>query len=199
MEFRTFVPYRKRPLCFLDTETTGTRAGYHEVTEVGIRHTTLGDICIQIAPQHLERAEYEALKVSRYNTADWADAKPFRSVIDRITPFLEDATIIAHNAAFDVDMLKGEYDNLGRDRSHLFRDTICTMSLARTFFVPLGLNLLNMQSCMKFIGEDYDDAHYAFSDVVFVEKLYDYIKKNLKWHGKVNGKLVQEGLFGNEM
>ncbi len=194
-QFRPFVPYRNRPLCFLDTETTGTKAGVHEVTEIGLRHTTLGDLCVQIAPQHLERAEYEALKISRYNTADWIDAKPFRSYIDRITPFFEDSTIIAHNATFDIDMLKVEYDRLGVERDHLFRDFICTMSLARTFFVPLGLNRIGMKACMEFIGEDYDDAHYAFSDVVFVEKLYNYIHKNLKWHGRVNGKPIQEGLF----
>ena len=197
-QFRRFVPYRDRPRCFLDIETTGTKPGYHEVTEVGFRHEKKGGLCLQIAPQHIERADAEALKISRYNTADWVDSKPFRDLVPKITEYVEDATIIAHNAMFDIPMLQGEYDALGLDRDHLFRDVIDTMALAREFLVPLGLNLLRLESCMKFIGESYEGAHNAYEDALFCEKLYRHITDNLKWHGRLAGKRIQEPLFGNE-
>lgn len=194
-QFRQFVPYRERPLCFLDCETTGTKPKYHEVTEIGLRHSKKGGLCLQIAPRHMERAEPDALAISRYNTSDWADAKEFRYVASRISEYIEDATIICHNAPFDVSMLQGEYDMAGIDHDHMFRDVICTMALARTFLVPLGLNKLNLGSCMKFIGESYEGAHSAYDDTLFAEKLYTYILKNLKWHGRVDGKVIQENLF----
>jgi DNA polymerase-3 subunit epsilon len=196
---RRFKPYRDRPLCFLDIETTGTKPGYHEVTEIGFRHTEKGGLCIQIAPRHMERAEPEALKISGYNTSDWVDAKPFRMSAPRITEFLRDATLIGHNIIkFDIPMLSGEYESNQLDSDGLFRDAIDTMVLARTFLVPLGLNMLNLGACMKFIGESYDGAHTAFEDAGFAQKLYLHITKNLKWHGKQNGKRIQEDLFGDK-
>lgn len=180
----------------MDVETTGTKPRFHELTELGVRHTELGYRCWQIAPRHMERAQPEALSISRYNSSDWADAKEFRHIVDEITPFFEDATIVGHNAAlFDIPMLQGEYEMAGLPHDHLFRDVIDTMALARTHLVPLGLNRLGLGACMKFIGEDYDGAHNAYDDTIMHEKLYYYIVKNLKWHGKVNGKYIQDDLF----
>lgn len=197
-QFRRFVPYRDRPRCFLDIETTGTKPGFHEVTEIGFRHEEKGGLCLQIAPQHIKRAEAEALKISRYNTADWVSARPFKDTVPKITEYVENATVIAHNASFDVSMLQGEYEALGLDHDHLFRDVIDTMAFAREFLVPLGLNRLSMEACMKFIGESYEGAHNAYDDTIFVEKLYRYITQNLKWHGRIDGKRIQEALFTNK-
>ena len=143
----------------------------------------------------MDRAQDEALKVSRYNTADWVEAKEFHILAPQITSFVEDSTIVAHNAPFDVSMLKGEYEMASLEHDHLFRDVIDTMALARAFLVPLGLNRIGLGPCMKFIGESYEGAHNAYADAVFAEKLYKYITKHLKWHGQINGKRFQEDLF----
>lgn len=194
--FRPFKPYRDRPLCFLDVETTGTSPGFHEVTEVGLRHTKKGALCLQIQPQNLDRAEPEALKISRYNTSDWAEALSFREALPKFIGHLEDVTIVGHNIwGYDVPMLQGEFDMHSLDHSYLFRDIIDTMILARMFLVPLGLKRVGLGSCMKFIGEDYDDAHNAYADVLYCEKLYRYIESNVKWHGERDGKRIQEKLF----
>ena len=196
MIYRRFVPYRDRPLCFLDVEGTGTEPGFHEITEIGIRHSKLGDICVQIKPEMMDRAEPDAIAISRYNDADWADAKSFKYAIPDIIKYFEDATIVGHNIfGYDIPMLKGNFEICDISHENLFRDCIDTMSLARTFLVPLGLNMVSMKSCMKFIGEEYDGAHNAYQDALFVEKLYNFIIKNLKWHGKVDGKSIQENLF----
>ncbi len=116
----------------------------------------------------------------------------------KIAEYLEGTTIVAHNAPFDVSMLQGEYEMAGMDHGQLFRDVIDTQALARLFLVPLGLNLLNLESCMKFIGVEYKGGHNAYEDTVFAEKLYRYITENLKWHGRREGKRIQEALFGDE-
>ena len=198
-QFRSFVPYRKRPFCFFDIETTGLKPGYHEITEIGFRHTEKGGLCLQIAPQYMERAEPEALQKSGYNTADWAEARPFKDNAAKIAEFLEDATIVGHNAAgFDVPFLKAEYESAGLDHDHLFRDVVDTQALARVHLVPMGLNLVRMEACMKFMGVEYVGAHNAYEDAVFAEKLYQFITENLKWHGHREGKRIQEALFGDK-
>lgn len=194
--FRPFKPYRFRPLCFYDAESTGTKFGWHEITEFGFRHSVKGPLCIQVAPEHMERAEPEALKVSRYNSSDWADAPGFMAVAPKVTEFLEDATVVGHNIwGFDAPMTKAVYEMHGLDHGHLFRDVIDTMSLARLFLVPLGLKRVSLRACMEFIGEGYEDAHNAHADAVYCEKLYNFIMGNLKWHGKQEGKRIQEQLF----
>lgn len=194
--FRPFKPYRNRPLCFLDVEGTGTTPGLHEITEIGMHHSVLGGKCIQIAPLHIEIAEPEALRVSRYNSSDWADAPTLVKSAPEIVEYLEDATLIGHNLfGYDVPMLKADLEAKGFDVGHLFRDVIDTMSLARQFLVKLGLNRIGMEACMNFIGEPYNDAHNAYADALFAKKLYEYITENLKWHGRQNGKRIQEQLF----
>lgn len=194
--FRPLKPYRNRPLCFLDVEGTGLKPGWNQITEIGMKHSEKGALCIQIAPLNMERAHPEALRKSGYNSSDWAEAITFKAAVPRITEFVEDATIIGHNLfGYDIPMLKGDYEAHGLDYDHLFRDLIDTMSLARHFLVPLGLNLIGLGPCMKFIGHPYDDAHNAYADALYAEALYNYINDGLKWHGKRDGKRIQEGLF----
>lgn len=198
-QFRRFKPYRDRPLCFFDVESTGLKPGYHEVTEVGFRHAVKGPLCLQIAPRHMDRAEADALRISGYNSADWAEAKPFKQNAARITEYLDGATLVGHNVSqFDVPMLSSEYERAGLDHDDLFRDVVDTQQLARTFLVPLGLKQLNMKSCMAFIGEEYEGAHNAYEDAIFAEKLYKFIVENLKWHGRKDGKRIQEDMFAGQ-
>lgn len=194
-QYRNFTPYRNRPLCFFDVETTGLKAGYHEITEIGFRHTEKGRLCLQISPKHMGRAEPEALKKSGYNSADWAEAISFKKAAPKIVEFCEDTTLIGHNALFDVSMMKGDFESADLSHDGLFRDVVDTLALARVFLVPIGLKMLNLESCMKFIGEPYEGAHNAYDDAVFAEKLYRYITENLKWHGRKDGKRIQEDMF----
>ncbi len=195
-QFKNFVPYRDRPLCFFDLETTGTKPGKHEIIEVAFRHEKLGILTMQIKPERLDDADPEALKVAGYNYADWIDAPTFKQAAPRITEFFSDATLIGHNIAlFDIPIAIGQYEMCELSHDGLFRDVIDTMSLARTFLVPEGLKLLSMKSCRKFFGKEYEGAHSAYEDTVFAEELYRDIIERLRWFGKRDGKKIQESLF----
>ena len=194
--FSQFVPYRDRPLCFCDIETTGVEPGVHEVTEIAFKHDKLGSWSTTIQPEHLDRAQPEALQKSRFNTVDWVGAPSFREVAPRITEFVTGATIIGHNfIGFDAPMLMGNYKMCGLTHRGLFRDIIDTMMLARTFLVPQGLKLINMEACRKFFGRPYEGAHAAWEDCVFAEELYHDIIDSLRWYDKRKGETMQENLF----
>ena len=194
--FNNFVPYRDRPFCFWDLETTGTKPGHHEILEISCKHEKLGVWTTQVKPMHIDRADPEALKVAGYNYADWAEAPTFKDIAPKFTEFVADATLIGHNIAlFDVPMAIGQYEMCGLSCDGLFRDVIDTMMLARAFLVPEGLKLLNMKAARKFFGKGYDGAHNAYDDVVFAEELYHDIVSRLRWFGEREGKKIQESLF----
>jgi DNA polymerase III epsilon subunit-like protein len=193
-QFRRFVPYRDRPICFCDIETNGTKAGEHEVIEFAAKHSTLGKWSTPIAMMHPERSEPEALRVSRYNEADWVGAPKFKDVAGKIAEFLTDCTVVGHNfIGFDAPIIRGTFDMLGLAHDEILRDIIDTMMLARTFLIPEGLNRINMKACRKFFGKDYEGAHAAWEDVEFAEELYNDIMAGLRWHGI--GGAIQESLF----
>lgn len=180
-------------MCFCDVETTGTEPGIHEIIEIAFKHEKLGAWSTQILPEQLERADPEALRISGFNTADWVGAPKFQDAEPRITEFVVDATIVGHNfIRFDAPMLIGNYKMCGLSHRGLFRDIIDTMMLARTFLVPEGLKLLNMEACRKFFGKSYEGAHAAWEDCVFTEELYHDIVDRLRWR---RDKTIQENLF----
>jgi len=194
--FNQFVPYRDRPLCFCDVETTGTEPGVHEVIEIAFKHEKLGAWSTQIMPEHLDRAQPDALRISGFNTSDWVGAPKFRDAAPRITEFISDATVVGHNfIGFDAPMIVGNYEMCGLSSRGFFRDVIDTMMLARVFLVPEGLNRLSMEACRKFFGKDYEGAHAAWEDCVFTEELYRDIVDRLRWYGEREGKTIQESLF----
>lgn len=195
-QYQRSRPYAERSLCFFDIEGTGVKPGYHEVIEIGFIHSEKGSLCIQILPAHLGRAQPEALKVSRYNSADWAEAISFTAAAPTIAEFCGGSTVIGHNICrYDIPMLVGNFEMVGLSHDNLFRDAIDTMILARTFLVPLGLKSLSLKACMEYMSESYDGAHNAYNDAGFAKKLYEFIVGNLKWHGKQNGKQIQESIF----
>lgn len=193
-QFRNFVPYRDRPLCFCDIETNGRTPEYHEIIEIAFKHEKLGKWATPIAIEYPDRSEPEALRVSRYNTADWAGAPKFKDVAQRISEFLTDTTVIGHNFMdFDAPMIRGRFVMAGLSTDNILRDIIDTMMLARNFLIPQGLKMLNMKACRRFFGRDYEGAHAAYEDVEFAEELYNDIMSGLRWHGHSGA--IQESLF----
>jgi len=178
------VPYAERPLAFLDVEGNGIIPGYHELTEIGIKHTELGQFHRMIHPKHMDRSQEKALVVSRYSKADWANAQPFEEVFQELKPYLMDCTIVGHNIwNYDIPMIRGNLEMIGvRDHEEwLSRDIIDTMVLARTLLVPEGLKNISMRACRKFFGREYDGAHNALEDCFFNEELYNDIMSRVSF------------------
>src|SRR5438105_2266671 len=76
-------PMGKRPLLFLDLETTGLNPGQHEITEIGALLVSQPDFQIistyqsKVMPTHLETATPEALQIGHFNLETWQrEAKP---------------------------------------------------------------------------------------------------------------------------
>ena len=117
----------------LDTETTGlSPAAGDRLVEIGcvelINHIPTGQhYHVYINPQR--SMPEEAFRVHGLSEEFLADKPLFADVIDDFRAFIGDATLIIHNAAFDIGFLNAELEKAGQ--RPLANSVIDTVHLAR--------------------------------------------------------------------
>ena len=185
------MPYARRPLCFLDIETTGIEPGHHEITELGFWHEKRGGWCIRIMPKYPDRFQPEARAISGYNDVDWAGAPRFEAVAAKAIEFMEDTILVGHNIlGFDLPFIRAEYQSAGLASNQIPRVAVIdTQGLALTHLVPLGLKRLNLNSCCSFFDISNAGEHNAYDDALRTKAVYEKIMDGLRWTG---GKPQQE-------
>lgn len=129
----------------IDTETTGLKQGYHEMTEIGvIRCTDRVQLWRQIKCNYPERANFDALAITKKTMADLERGYDPVAVVEECDKFFaEDGLtpahrcIVAHNAPFDRKFLHALWESCGKEfPAHLWLDT---MSLVRDFLKTSGI------------------------------------------------------------
>ena len=91
----------------------------------------------------------------------------------------ENSVVIAHNATFDLAILKN--DGIKP------KNFICTLRLARYLDPDGKIDKYNLQYLRYFLDLDVEaTAHDALGDVLVLEKLFERLKKKLKEVGKLN-------------
>lgn len=157
-------------LIFLDTETTGTAPGSDHMIQLAYKvengetvdelFTPPGPISFEamavhhITPKHLEGKP--AFKESEY--------------FGKLSELLKDHILVAHNAAFDMGVLRGE----GVFTKHY----ICTFKVAHQYLEddingnPLSGRSLQYLRYALDLDEMELTAHDALSDIIVLEKLF---------------------------
>lgn len=117
----------------IDTETTGLKANFHEMTEIGIiRATDRMQLWRQIKCEYPERANFDALAITKKSMADLERGFDKNKVVEECDKlFAEDGLtpahrcIVAHNAPFDRRFLHALWEQCGKAfPAHLWLDTI---------------------------------------------------------------------------
>ena len=159
-------------IAYIDTETTGLRAGWHEMIELAILIELNGQIIDEMhwrfRPQHLERADEIALKINGFSHAKWRDAIEFSSVAEEIKEILTGCIVIGHNPIFDIEFLNESFFVAGVPgiRPKLIDTRVLV-------FEHLScLDSTSMDTCRKFFGWPTDGAHTAMFDAKQTRKLY---------------------------
>ncbi|MCS6757893.1 MAG: DNA polymerase III subunit epsilon [Candidatus Devosia euplotis] len=117
----------------LDTETTGlSPAAGDRLVEIGcvelINHIPSGQhFHIYVNPQR--SMPEEAFRVHGLSEEFLADKPLFAAVVDDFRTFIGDATLVIHNAPFDIGFLNAELEKAGHQR--LTNTVIDTVMLAR--------------------------------------------------------------------
>jgi DNA polymerase-3 subunit epsilon len=158
----------------LDTETTGLDPGSgHRIVEIGcvelFNHVPTGRTLQRlINPQR--SMPTAAFEVHGHSDEVLAKQPTFDKVADELLEFIGDATLVIHNAAFDMGFLNAELALLQRESIPDSR-AIDTVSMARRKFpgAPASLDAL----CRRFdINLSARDKHGALLDAQLLAAVY---------------------------
>jgi DNA polymerase III alpha subunit (gram-positive type) len=187
--------YAEKPFVFFDLETTGLRAGYHEITELGFIHEKLGSWCVRVKPKYPERFEEEARSISGYNDTEWSGAPFLEEVMLKIREFTYEAIIIGHNIiGYDIPFFNANCKMLGIDYQIPIKmnGLIDTQMLALTHLVPQGLRYLGLRPCCTFFGISNEGQHNAYDDCQRTKLVFEAMMEKLRWD---DGKAEQRTLW----
>jgi DNA polymerase III epsilon subunit-like protein len=165
----------------LDVESTGLKAGYHELTEIGIVRF---DDCVQlwdkIKCEYPERASLDALRITGKNMKDLYVGKNLEDSVDRVTGFFESdgltsahRCIIGHNVAFDRKFIHAAWDrcdkrfpaDLWLDTKTLTNKFIKDKDTSQFIKTASGKVQLTLHACCDIMGaRKPSSAHNAKAD-----------------------------------
>jgi len=130
----------------IDTETTGLKADYHEMTEIGIiRCADRVQIHRLLRCDYPERASFDALTITKKTMADLEVGHEKSDVIEECDKFFSEdggtpnhRCIIAHNAPFDRKFLHALWAKMGKQfPANLWLDT---MGMTKSYIKMIGLD-----------------------------------------------------------
>lgn len=157
----------------IDTETTGLKAHYHEMTEIGIiRCEDRVQVWRQIKAVNPERASVDALMITKKTLADLENGHEREAVVAECNKFFDEdggtpahRVIIAHNAPFDKKFLHALWEQCNQTfPANLWLDT---MALTRAYAKMIGLvkPKLNLHAACDIVGiKKISEAHNAKVD-----------------------------------
>ena len=167
----------------IDTETTGLKANFHEMTEIGIiRCTDRVQLWRQIKCEYPERANFDALAITKKSLSDLENGHSKEEVVAAAEKFFEEdgATpahrcIVAHNAPFDRKFLHALWEQCGKafpanlwlDTISLTKDFIKTADTSQLTTVKTATGRISTQlhACCDMVGvKKLSEAHNAKVD-----------------------------------
>lgn len=157
-----------------DTETTGLEASADRIIEIGAvelenRFITGRNFHVYVNPDG-RQVHAEALAVHGISNEQLADKPKFVEIIQDWLDFTEGATLIAHNANFDVGFFNAEFARLGLPPIDPGR-VVDSLALARRRH-PMGPNSLDALCRRYGIDNSKREKHGALLDSELLAEVY---------------------------
>jgi DNA polymerase-3 subunit epsilon len=157
-----------------DTETTGLDSASDRIIEIGAvelenRFVTGRSFHKFINPDGRE-VHPEALAVHGISNEQLADKPKFQEILQDWLDFVEGATLIAHNASFDVGFFNAEFARIGFPPIDPDR-VVDSLSLARRRH-PMGPNSLDALCKRYGIDNSMREKHGALLDSELLAEVY---------------------------
>ena len=179
----------------LDTETTGLsiKEG-HRIVEIGCIELdnllpTKKQFHCYLNPER--KVSEKALEVHGYTDKFLSTQKKFIDVVDEFMNFIENKTLVIHNAEFDLSHLNNELAILGKKKIDS-KNVIDTLTIARNKFPgsPISLDAL----CKRYrVDNSKRTQHTALVDCDLLSKVYinllDQKEPTLNFQNQENIKL----------
>lgn len=166
----------KKPLAFVDVETTGLNSQLHEIIEISIIkvcpiHGTT-NYTSKIKPVYIEHAENKALEINGYNPKDWRQAPDAEMVMSKVSDMLAGCILVGHNISFDEEFI---FETCFRHgiKTRYDRRMIDTVTLALEHLH--NLESVSMDSIREYFG--WVPGHRARIDVLQTYMLYKKLNR----------------------
>ncbi|MFP4117748.1 MAG: PolC-type DNA polymerase III [Candidatus Woesearchaeota archaeon] len=158
----------------VDLETTGLSARRHKITEIAAVKLKDGRIIDKFEtlvnpgtpiPKHIT-------KITGIDDEMVENAPSTRDALTDFLMFAGDATLVAHNASFDMSFLRHHAeDRLGLS---ILNPSLCTMQLSKSIVPEISSRALT--SLCSFFGVANENAHRAMSDVKATYQVFNHLK-----------------------
>jgi DNA polymerase-3 subunit epsilon len=167
--------------CVVDTETTGGRAALHRVIEVAAFHVRDGIVLDRFSTLiNPGRAIPPWISFFTGITDDMVKSAPsFPEVAQELRRFLDRGVFVAHNAPFDYNFIRAEFERVGET---WMRPNLCTVRLARKLFPELPSRSLG-PLCDHLMIDIYDRHRAAGDAEATIYVLKHMLKKVFHEHG----------------
>lgn len=172
----------EREICF-DTETTGLNPNEgHRLIEIGCVEVIDGkrtDNCYHVLINPERDVPEEAVRVHHITTEMLADKPKFSAIIEDFLNFIQDSTLVAHNAGFDIKFINHELSLIGRE--NLKNKVVDSLALAKTIF-PTQRNNLDAL-CKRYNVNNTkreEEGHGALLDAELLADVYIKMTNSLK-------------------
>lgn len=154
----------------IDIETTGGRAEFDKITEIGIvlhdGERIVDTFSTLINPER--SIPYNIIRITGITDYMVKDAPKFYEVAKKVVEMTEGAVFVAHNVRFDYSFLREEFRQLGYTFS---RKQICTVRLSRKVFP--GLPSYSLGNLIKYFSIPVKARHRALDDAMATAELFD--------------------------
>lgn len=160
-------------LIFLDTETTGFGAGEHRLVEIGAVEAVARTLTGTIFQTYLnpERACDAGAFAVHQLADDFLVKQPkFADKVGDFLKFIHNATLVIHNAGFDMGFINAELKRLKKPA--LTNKVIDTLSLARGIVQGLGNYKLDTLCDHYSVDRSHRVAHGALLDAELLAEVY---------------------------
>lgn len=158
----------------LDTETTGLNPlEGHRIIEIG---------CLEMVDKVLTGREFhcyinpqrdvpqEAYRIHGISSEFLIDKPLFCNIVDEFLSFIDGATLVIHNARFDIGFLNHELSKLGKMALNL-SEAVDTLAMARKAFPGARANIDAL--CKRFkIDNTMRTKHGALLDAQLLAEIY---------------------------
>ena len=144
-----------------DIETTGFSPVKDKIIEIGAVRVEKGQITARFSEFVNPRVPipFRIENLTGINDGMVADAEPIEVILPKFMQFCEGASLVAHNADFDMSFIMRNCELLGIEREFTYADTV---GMAR-FLLP-GLNRFKLDTVAKAVGVRLDNHHRAVDD-----------------------------------
>ena len=144
----------------VDTETTGLLNSDRVVEIAMIRVDSKGKVLDEFVTLVNPLRAVTGGDIHGLSDSDVKHAPTFKHISGDVMSLLRSAVFVAHNAAFDLRMIKNEFARVGVDLPTI--PVICTISIAKLAFGALPQRKLG--SVCKFLDIELQNAHSAYAD-----------------------------------